>query len=207
MNKLNKIDLILAVIIGEVVAGIMVLIAENLAIEVPAIMYFMPFKNYLLVFSPLLCTAGLVIAHFLSKTISVAYQFAKFMLVGGLNFLIDMGVLNFLVFYTDSPVGPKQSGLKGISFIIAVINSYFWNKLWTFKRTTIERVGKEFFQFFLVSIIGFLINLVVDYAFVNFLSTTAEIPLKSWAQLSAMAAAIVVLFWNFIAYKLVVFKK
>ncbi len=206
MNNLKKIDLLLAVIIGEAAAWLMVLIARNLAIEMPAIGAAMPFINYLPVVFPILCAGGLAIARILSKAVPVIYQFAKFVLVGGLNFLIDMGILNFLVFYTGIYEGLAQTGFKGLSFVVAVINSYLWNKFWTFKRESIETIGKEFFQFLAVSVIGLAINLGVDYVLVNMIPAFGGIPVKTWAQLSAMFSAIIALVWNFLGYKFIVFE-
>lgn len=204
---MKKIDLLLALIIGEVCALIMVLIARNLAVEVPGIAAIMPYVNYLLVVFPLVCAIGLIFAYFAGRFLPVVYQAAKFVLVGGLNFLIDMGVLNFLVFFTGISAGLAQSGFKAASFLVAVINSYFWNKFWTFKRDSAESAGKEFLQFVIVSIIGFAINLGVDYAAVNMMSPFGGMLPKTWAQLSAMFAAIAALFWNFLGYKFIVFEK
>ncbi len=183
----------------------MVFIARNLAVETPAIASLAHYINYLPVVFPILCAVGIIAAYALSKIILVVYQVAKFVLVGGMNFLIDMGVLNFLVFYTGIATGLVQSGFKGISFLVAVGNSYLWNKLWTFKRDSTEKVGREFFQFVVVSIIGLLINLGIDYVFVNIVHPFGGMPLKTWAQFSALLAAALSLFWNFLGYKFIVF--
>lgn len=201
----KKSDLIIALIIGEVCAWLLWLIGRNLASENPVIAGLGPYLNYLPIIFPLLCAVGLYAAFLISKFIPIIYQFGKFVLVGGLNFLIDNGVLNFLVFYTGISVGFEQSVFKGTSFLIAVVNSYFWNKFWTFKRTTQEAIGKEFLQFVIVSCIGFSINLGVDYGVVNWLTPFADLPAKTWAQFGALLAAIAALFWNFIGYKFIVF--
>lgn len=207
MNTFKKSDLLLALIIGEVCAWLIWLIARNLAIEVPGIAVAVPYLNYLPVVFPVLCALGLAAAYFLSKAIPVVYQIAKFVLVGGTNFLIDMGVLNFLVFYTGISIGLTQSVFKGISFFAAVINSYLWNKFWTFKRESAESAGKEFLQFVIVSVIGFGINLGVDYVAVNMISPFGSIGAKTWAQIGALIAAVVALFWNFLGYKFIVFEE
>jgi putative flippase GtrA len=117
-----------------------------------------------------------------------------------------MGILNFLIFYTGISAGLPQSAFKGFSFIVAVLNSYIWNKFWTFRRSKSHGVRKEFIQFLIVSIFGFLLNLGVDYVFVNMIHPFGALPAKSWAQFSAMIAAMLALFWNFIGYKFIVFE-
>ena len=206
MNNLKKTDVLLAFVIGSVSALIIVLIAKNLAVEIPAIEFALRFRNIFIIGFPLLCVAILIASYYISRIISVVYQFTKFILVGGMNFLIDMGILNFLIFYTGISAGLTQSAFKGLSFIVAVINSFVWNKFWTFGRTKTHTVGKEFFQFLLVSTVGFIINVGIDYFLVNVIYPFGGLQAKSWAQFSAMIASIIALFWNFIGYKFIVFQ-
>jgi putative flippase GtrA len=144
-------------------------------------------------------------AYFLGKAIPIIYQLAKFVLIGGLNFLIDMGVLNFLIFATGISTGIIQSGFKAISFLLAVLNSYFCNKYWTFKKTTQGCLFQEFLRFLIVSVIGFVFNLTIDYVFVNAVGPLGGMTLKTWAQFSAFIAAALAMAWNFVGYKFIVF--
>ncbi len=136
---------------------------------------------------------------------TVIRQAVKFVLVGGLNTLIDLGVLNLLIFITGIASGSGYSIFKGISFTVAVINSYFLNKLWTFKST-----GRKFLQFFVVSLIGFGINVGVASLVVNFIGNPfllLGISDKLWANTGALAATFAAMAWNFMGYKFIVFKK
>jgi putative flippase GtrA len=207
MNIFKKRDLLLALVIGEACAWLMIFIAGNLAKESQLAAAAFPSLKYLPVVFPILCAFGLLAAYVLSKAIPVAYQFAKFILVGGLNFLIDMAVLNFFVFYTGLAAGLAQSGFKAVSFSAAVVNSYFWNKFWTFRRESSKNAGKEFLQFIVVSVVGFGVNLAVNYAAVNMVAPFAGIQEKTWAQVGALVAAVAALFWNFIGYKFIVFEE
>ena len=206
MNNFKKTDVLLALVVGCFNALIIVLIARNLAIDFPVIKIALRFQYYFIVAIPLLSCAILIISYYMSRIVPVFYQFAKFIIVGSLNFLIDMGILNFMIFYTGISAGLPQSAFKGFSFIVAVLNSYVWNKFWTFRHTKTNTVGKEFIQFLIVSIIGFILNLGVDYCFVNMIHPFGALPAKSWAQFSAMIAAIIALCWNFIGYKFIVFE-
>jgi len=202
---LKKIDLILTLFIGEICAWLIILIGKNLSGENPAILILLPYFKYFPIVFPVLCLMGLLIAYFLGKTVPTVYQVAKFILVGGLNFLIDMGVLNFLIFATGISTGIIQSGFKAVSFLLAMLNSYLGNKYWTFKRTTQESVFYEFLQFLIVSVIGFAFNLTIDYVFVNTVGPLGGMALKTWAQFSAFMAAALAMVWNFIGYKFIVF--
>ncbi|TSD02076.1 MAG: hypothetical protein Athens071424_200 [Parcubacteria group bacterium Athens0714_24] len=196
MNNFKK-DILLTVIIGEIASWLIVFISQNL--------FFAPYLKYLPIIFPLACVLGLIVAYFLGKIAPVVYQLAKFVLVGGLNFLIDISVLSFFVFTTGVVSGLMQSGFKGISFLVAVINSYFWNKHWTFKKTNNKKSSKEFLQFFVVSIIGLTINIIVDYFFVNNIPPFKGVDPTTWTQLGAVISAATALTWNFIGYKFIVF--
>jgi putative flippase GtrA len=201
-------DNILSLFIGEVCAWLIILIGRNLAVENAGVQVLLPYFKYLPFVFPLICLAGMLIARLLRNLLPIIYQLAKFILVGGLNFLIDMGVLNFLIFSTGVSTGLVQSGFKSLSFLVAVTNSYVWNRHWTFKNEADEAqesVSQEFFQFFIITVIGFSINVGIDYILVNIVSPFWEMPLKTWAQFSALLATLVQLVLNFLGYKFIVF--
>lgn len=137
---------------------------------------------------------------------TIIRQAAKFILVGTLNTLIDLGVLNLLIFTSGISSGFGYSAFKGISFIAAVINSYFLNKFWTFKALKTERAKEEFAQFFIVSMIGFGINVGVASLVVNMIGAQFGITPKIWANIGAITATLVGMTWNFLGYKFIVFK-
>ena len=172
---------------------------------------------------------ALWLASLLSRFIPVFLQVAKFAAVGGLNTLLDLGILNVLILISGVAVGYWYPVFKGISFVVANINSYFWNKHWTFQETQINadnkqinadsiRVNprkyprksasfKEFSQFLTVSIIGFGINIGIASLIVNIIGAPENISPERWANIGALSATIISLVWNFIGYKFFVFKK
>lgn len=149
---------------------------------------------------------ALWIASLLGRLSPTVFQFAKFVAVGGLNTLLDLGILNTLIFFSGIAAGWWYSIFKGISFAIAVINSYFWNKHWTFGVSKTASV-KEFSQFFIVSIIGFGANLGIASLVVNFIGAPGNFSPERWANIGAILATIASLIWNFVGYKFFVFKK
>ncbi len=140
----------------------------------------------------------------------IVRQAVKFILVGILNTLIDLGVLNLLIFLTGIASGFGYSAFKGISFIVAVINSYILNKFWTFKSAGGNQAAREFGQFFIVSAIGFGINVGVASLVVNVIGNPfafSGISDKIWANVGALSATFCAMAWNFIGYKFMVFRK
>ncbi len=149
---------------------------------------------------------ALFIAFLLGRRIPIILQFAKFGAVGGLNTLLDLGILNFLIYLTGFSAGIYYSAFKSFSFIIANIIAYFCNKYWTFGAEGKANV-KEFSQFFIVSVIGFLINVGLASFVVNVMGPMRGISPDLWANIGALAATAASLIWNFIGYKFFVFKK
>ena len=197
---MKKIDIFAALIIGEVISLFFLAILKNIEIEIKELFWILP------VAFPILSAVGLWFAHLISKKFSIVWQIAKFALVGALNSFVDLGVLNLLMFVSGAVVGVSYPLFKGISFIVASTNSYFWNKFWTFdSERKIQK--KEFSQFFLVSIVGFLINVGVASLIVNIVGPQFGLSSKIWANIGAVGATFIGMTWNFLGYKFIVFKK
>ncbi len=135
-------------------------------------------------------------------------QFSKFIIVGGVNTGIDVVILRILVGVTGIVGGGGIVVLNAISFSVAVVNSYFMNKLWTFEdKTRTEKEPFKFSQFFIVSLIGISINSGVVYVITTFTQPILGISEANWVVVAKLFATGFSLVWNFIGYKLFVFKK
>jgi len=193
MTTVKK-DIIASLIIGEICAWLMLVISK-IFIQNFRLWWLLP-----IVF-PVLCAGGMVAALLFKEKLLILYQFAKFFLVGGMNTLVDLGILNLLIFVSEISSGLWYSVFKGFSFLVATINSYLWNKLWTFK------TGKgTFSQFLVVSFIGLLINVGIASLVVNSIGIQFGLSAAAWASIGALAGSVVGLIWNFLGYKFIVFK-
>ena len=195
-------DLIISAAIGFLCAAFILPIARNLAVK-PAL------ALGLFLLLPLLAVAGMGAAYWLASKIKIFYQIAKFVLVGALNSLVDWGILNLLMLLTSISAGTMYALFKGFSFLVAMVNSYFWNKFWTFKKEPtgeVQKRGKEALQFFIVSLVGFALNVGVATLLVNVWGPQWGLGAKLWANIGALAGTVLGMGWNFIGYKLIVFK-
>ena len=170
----------------------------------------------------ILVPLGLVVASWISHRFSLIWQIAKFIVIGVLNTLVDLGILVFL-FSLASLTGAAIASsdifftlfipitffilYKSISFIIANVNSYFWNKYWTFEDKSRKKTSAEFTQFFLVSLIGFIINVTASSLVFSFFHKIGGFTADQWGLAGAAVGSISGLVWNFIGYKFIVFKK
>jgi len=135
-------------------------------------------------------------------------QFIKFVFVGGINTGIDFLVLNVLMNLTDIESGPKLFVLNSISFSVAVINSYFMNKYWTFQdKTKTTQDPIKFSAFFIISLTGLVINSTVLTVITTYIPAPFELSQKFWANIAKLFATGFSMLWNFVGYKLFVFKK
>lgn len=149
-----------------------------------------------------------------NKIQKITAQFGKFVLVGIMNTLVDLIVLNVEMAVTGIVVGAGYSAEKAISFLFAVTFSYFINKRWTFQDSSKEGEGKKMSQFFAISLVGMLINVTTATIIVTYL----QMPLNNilhlsfltpqlWGTVGALGGTAIGLIWNFIGYKFIVFKK
>jgi len=207
VNVFRKSDLISSIVLGEIVAVFLVLITKNLERDVPILDILIRHKWLIFLLIPALATVGVYGTFRLGRSHPVLFQFGKFITIGLSNTAIDFGILNFLIFITDIERGRFYSLFKAVSFIVAVTNSYLWNKFWTFKNPGTRGAAKQFFQFVTVSSIGFGINVAIASFVVNVVGPLGEISPRLWANVGAFIAIVIAVFWNFWGYKFIVFKK
>lgn len=152
-----------------------------------------------------------------AKAESGIVQFIKFGVVGVSNTAVDWIVYYLIAGFLITASSAKPT-VKAISFIVAVLNSYLWNTVWTFKKEYKQSVSASnsakssiFIKFIIVSLIGWGVNyLVFRYVLNNF--SFADITIGArviktedlYPLIAASAAAVI---WNFFANKLWTYKK
>lgn len=164
---------------------------------------------------------GLIVARWIGTRISVVWQIAKFGVIGVLNTLVDWGVLTALILVLRSTRGINSTAsvvtisaltitwytvYKSISFIVAVVNSYYWNKYWTFATGIVAKTKSEFTQFFLVSVVGFFINVGISSYIFKAVAPLGGMTTDQWGLVGAAIGSALGLAWNFVGYKFIVFK-
>lgn len=197
---MRKKDLYLSATIGFVFGVLVLLPLKNVGFAIT------PKLIVLSVFGfTVLAPLALFIIYLASRFMPALYQFGRFAAVGALNTVIDLGVLNFLITLTDVSTGIYYSLFKAVSFLAAVVNSYFWNKFWTFASRTPSTAG-EFGRFIFFTLIGLLINVGIATLVVDVAGPVFDAPAKTAANVGAVVATAVSLLWNYFAYRRFVFK-
>lgn len=197
----------------------------------------------------------------------IILQLLRFGAIGVFNTAMDVLVLNYMAAQFGVTKGTSLGWVNLPGFVLAVIQSYFWNKYWAFSSDTVSlfknffrlasvgvvgvvvyglvalgghnfalpvyflgilgvfilaqvvlwyafgffrqqpagQPGKDYISFFVVSIAGFLINSLVLYAATTHLVLSANS--GDNLNLGKIVATVASLVWNFIGYKIFVFKK
>lgn len=161
---------------------------------------------WLVVVVPILWILGVNFGYFLGKWLEFFNQFGKYAAVGFTNAAVDFGVLNLLIASTGIAVGIYYTLFKAISFLFASVHSYFWNRLWVFGAGKNQNQGLEVAKFFSVLILSTVINIGVASLVVNFITPLFGLDAKAWANVGAVVGNAVALAFNFVGFKLAVFK-
>lgn len=139
-------DVALALLAGFMTGALAIPIAINLAI---------PIKLPPILLPAILAAAfaiALIVARWVAVRIPSLFEFTKFSLVGVLNSGVDFGILNSLILATGMASGGAFVGFKSISVTLGVINSYVWNKFWTFGASKSADSRREFTAFIIVTV-------------------------------------------------------
>lgn len=134
-------------------------------------------------------------------------QFLRFAVIGGVNTLLDFAILNLLSWATGIYKGDGIILLNAISFTIAVINSYYLNKRWAFKDQGSDERGRKFMLFLIVSVIGAVINTGIVRVVSTNIDPMFGLSAQLWLNAAKVLATGASLVWNFVGYKIFVFKK
>ncbi len=204
--KINKRDVITALVIGAGVGLLLQPIISNFATSIQH-RIFIP-----LIFLRLIVFAGAAIGcpfaiTLIAWVLPMLYQFGKFASVGVLNTSIDLGVFNLETFFWGVlPTTSVFAVFKAISFFAATTNSFLWNKYWTFETKAKPHPG-EVAKFYGVAVVGGLLNigvatLIRKVGLGGFVSGNALVNLV--APVCGIGSAFL---WDFFGYKYLVFKK
>ena len=215
MSKFSKKDFYFSVITGLITGFSAWRIFEYLEITKIGDYSFVWF----LLIVPVLWISGVNLGYFLGKWMSFFNQFGKFSAIGFTNAAVDFGVLNLLIANTGISSGGWYAVFKAMSFLCAIIPSYFWNKYWAFRpaadiargvetqrrrddqKSSQDNVGTgtfEFAKFMSVAIVSIFINTGVASLIVNFVNPLGGLSVQIWANVGAVAGSAVALVFSFV---------
>jgi len=128
----------------------------------------------------------------------VINQLFKFAIIGVTSFLLDLGVYAALTRTSDF-WRYYFIAANTVSFMVSVVWSFTWNKIWTFKSGRSGSTRRQYIKFLTVSLGGLVLSSILLY-----------LAVKSWHIYDILAKfliAIVVMFWNFNLNKFWTFRR
>src|SRR5260221_2750667 len=136
---------------------------------------------------------------------AILVQFIRFCVVGGLNTFVDVLVFNLLVWGLPT----QDSGLlvvyNSLAYLVGAVNSFCWNKLWTFKQRS-STTNDQLARFAFVTSLGIICNDAFLWLATTILSSLS---LNSFlwinvAKVSAIAGSVMV---SYVGMRFSVFTK
>ncbi len=125
-------------------------------------------------------------------------QAVRFLIVGLLNTVVDLGAFYLLTLIPGLP----DIAAKTISYILGICNSFVWNKYWTFSAKGSGRTGREFGVFFLVNLPPLIVNIVV-FSLLGLWTTSGSFAAREGKAFIAAAVAVI---WNFLGSRYLAFR-
>lgn len=122
-----------------------------------------------------------------------SHQLIRFGVSGGITALLEFGLIVLLV----EKVLLHYLWANAISFIVANLLNYLLSRVWVFQASD-KKVHVELLSFFIVTGVGLLINQIIIYILVDFVTLDYR-----FAKIYAMAVAVA---WNYFGKKKIVFK-
>lgn len=160
---------------------------------------------------------------------NIVREFAKFVIVGGSSTVIDLGLHFWLmhgaswggvpvvesvgrwalamtgsaetstIAVQQAAVGPLKVG----PVLLAILNSFYWNSRWTFRVADDGEHGKRLVKFFVIALIGMLINVMIVSTVYRYASGGDA---ARWS-VASLVGMVIVVFWNFFAQRYWTFRK
>lgn len=131
------------------------------------------------------------------------FEVGKFGIVGGIAFVVDVGLFNLLSQFSFSPFIGQSVRAKILSAAVATVVSWILNAAWTFSaQKTTKNKFREFMEFAIINIIGIGIAaacLYISRYVLGYTSTLAD-------NISGNGVGLVLgMIFRFLAYKFIVF--
>ena len=132
---------------------------------------------------------------FIAETENWFIQLFRYLFVGGFAFVVDYGLL---VFLTEA-LGLHYLISATISFIAGLIVNYFLSTSWIFRKSNLDNKWIEFLIFSIIGAIGLGLNnlllfLLTDKVHIHYM-------------ISKLLTTALVMLWNFISRKIILFNK
>ncbi|MCG2800215.1 MAG: GtrA family protein [Cellulomonas sp.] len=128
-------------------------------------------------------------------------EMGRFLAVGGMSFVIDLGLFNFLVFGPGHLMGAKPVTAKVIATVVATLASWVGNRHWTFADRRTGQRGRELVVYGVINAVAALIPSATLYVALYWMDLDGQLVANA-ATVVGIAIGTVL---RYVGYKLWVF--
>ena len=121
-------------------------------------------------------------------------QLFRYLFVGGFSFIVDYGLLFILTEFFHFHYLLSAT----ISFVAGLFVNYLLSTHWIFRHSKLKNKAAEFFVFAIIGVVGLFFNNLLLYLFTD--------GLHLHYMISKLITAALVMLWNFLGRKLILFK-
>ncbi len=133
-------------------------------------------------------------------------RFSKFSMVGLLNAVVDIGVLNLFLWLQPT----REPGLlllyNGVALVLANANSYVWNTMWTFRGRS-EHGLRQTTLFVLQAVLNIAVSSGIFWALIHPLLTDTDIPAYLVGNVAKIISVVVASTMSFFLMRYLVFSR
>lgn len=130
---------------------------------------------------------------FVNETTNWVVQLIRYVFVGGFAFIVDYGLLYILTEFSNLHYLISAT----LSFISGLIVNYIISTKWIFTKSKISNTSIEFLMYSVIGVIGLIFNDFLIYIFTEWLHIHYMI--------SKLVTAAIVMGWNFIGRRTILF--
>jgi putative flippase GtrA len=120
-------------------------------------------------------------------------QLFRYVIVGGISFIVDYSLL----FVLTEHVGLHYIVSATISFIAGLIVNYTISTSWIFRNSKLSNTTVEFIIYGAIGVVGLVLNNILLYLFTDILHIHY--------MLSKLITAALVMGWNFVGRRIILF--
>jgi putative flippase GtrA len=141
-----------------------------------------------------------------AKLKSGGKRFSKFSIVGLSNSVVDIGVLNLFLWLEPTRDVHLLVLYNGIALVLANLNSYVWNTLWTF-RGRAEHDVRQIVLFALQVLVNIMVSSGLFWALIHPIIVYTEVPTYLAGNVAKIISVTVASTLSFFIMRYVVFSR
>jgi putative flippase GtrA len=146
-----------------------------------------------------------LIAKFLSSRRPRAHEFFRYVLVGGISFFVDFGVLYLSKSFLFSSMNGQTTILlaAALGFTAGLVFNYILSLIFVFRRKNEKAKQYKIRTFVLFAVIGIIGLLVTEFC----MFVGIHIFGQEWYSAVKVITAGIVLIWNYAARRILIFRE